>query len=294
MQYWLEVSFLAHSSKTANYEAQLFDLGAISVSYQPADEQPLYEPPPNDVVLWDKIILSALFSNQWAKSQLLKHCSHCLNIDHTELKLNVLNEQNWATSWQQYFKPLNISDHLWICPNWIKPPDPSAINVKISPGLAFGTGNHPTTHLCLQWLANYFKSDDSVIDYGCGSGILAIAAKLMGAEKVYGIDIDPQAVTATYNNALANDLKPETIPVYISNRQLPFFNCDVVMANLLSNILIDLADTLPHYVHQNGKLVLCGLLQDQVNVIKQHYQNHVEFTRCLKWNGWVLLEAMKK
>ena len=174
-------------------------------------------------------------------------------------------DQDWVRATQAQFAPLEITPALWIVPSWCDPVDPSAINLALDPGLAFGTGSHPTTRLCLRWLARELRGGETVLDYGCGSGILAIAASRLGAARVVGTDIDPQAIAASRANAKRNGVDAAFVPVdALASDETAF---DVVVANILANPLISLAPALARRLRCGGRIVLSGILDAQADAV---------------------------
>ena len=185
---------------------------------------------------------------------------------------SILEDQNWERVHLQYFKPIRFADNLWVVPSWLEPPDPSVINIQLDPGLAFGTGSHPTTALCLSWMADKNLFNQSVIDYGCGSGILSIAACMLGAKQVFGIDIDPQAVDASIENARRNEINPDIFRFSLPSN-LNVEKVDLLVANILSGPLVQLAPKFASLVKTGGKILLSGILKSQLNDIKCAYNS---------------------
>jgi ribosomal protein L11 methyltransferase len=198
-------------------------------------------------------------------------------------------DQDWVRITQQQFEPLAISPRLWIVPSWHAPPDPQAINIVLDPGLAFGTGSHPTTYLCLDWLEHNLEPGASLIDYGCGSGILAIAARRLGAAKVTGVDIDAQALQASRYNAKQNGVEAG----FVSTDEPGIEAADVVIANILSGPLKVLAPLLAGLTHTGGHLVLSGILEAQASELTSIYQQWFEMLPVASRDGWVRLEGVR-
>lgn len=201
-------------------------------------------------------------------------------------------DQDWVRATQAQFAPLKIDDRLWIVPSWCVAPDPSAINVALDPGLAFGTGSHPTTRLCLKWLARELRAGDSVLDYGCGSGILAIAAALLGAARVVGTDVDPQALSSSRASAQCNGV----VATFLAVDQLGAADestYDVVVANILANPLIALASDLAHRVRSGGRIVLSGILEAQAEAVMTAYQPWFTIGICASDDGWIALAGTR-
>ena len=237
---WQLVRITVEAARAEALSDALIEAGALSVSLEDAnadsvDETPIFgEPDMPDAGLWDQCVVVALLDEHAQATEILQSASgqaglHALP-EHT---IEAVAEQDWVRLTQSQFDPIAISRRLWIVPTWHETPDVSALNIRLDPGLAFGTGSHPTTKLCLQWLDGHIRGGESVLDYGCGSGILAIAAKKLGAAEVWGVDIDPQAVQTARDNAVMNGVD---IPFYTS-AQAPVKTAQVVVANILTNPL---------------------------------------------------------
>ncbi len=200
----------------------------------------------------------------------------------------------------QSFKPICFGEKLWICPSWAKPPQPDAVNIMLDPGLAFGTGTHPTTALCLSWLDQQNLNNKTLVDYGCGSGILGIAALLLGAQKVYGVDNDPQALKATGDNCSKNEIPTENFPVLLPKAFVEQINggligkADCVLANILAGPLITLSDYLSALVKPGGQILLSGILETQAEAVWQAYEKSFTFEPILAQDGWVRLCGHRK
>ena len=208
-----------------------------------------------------------------------------------EYKLEQLEDKDWEREWMDNFHPIKFGKRLWVCPSWRDIPDPTAVNVMLDPGLAFGTGTHPTTALCMQWLDQHIESEQTVVDFGCGSGILGIAALKLGAKRVVGIDIDPQAIEASTANAARNNVSGQ-IELYLPKDQ-PQLQADVVVANILAGPLADLSQIISGYVKPGGLLALSGILQSQAQSVIAAYQHEFSFDPIAKQDEWVRLSARK-
>jgi ribosomal protein L11 methyltransferase len=198
-------------------------------------------------------------------------------------------DQDWVRLTQSQFDPIRISERLWIVPSWHEPPDPNAVAIRLDPGLAFGTGSHPTTRLCLQWLDAHIKGGESVLDYGCGSGILAVAAAKFGASPVFATDIDPQALIASRDNAAANDC---TLDIRGTDA-LTGLTADVVVANILTNPLKVLAPALVGHLKPGGRLTLSGILDSQEDEVIAAYKPLISLTAFRREDGWTCLTGIK-
>lgn len=295
---WLQLFIQCEKPEAHNTENALLRAGALSVTLQEQipegeNEKPILEPGLNETPLWDQIKLTGLFD---------ANCDTQKTIDviSTHLKTTVthrweqLEDKDWEREWMSNYHPIAISDTLWICPSWCEPPAPEAINVMLDPGLAFGTGTHPTTFLCMQWLAKQSLSDQQVIDYGCGSGILGVTALLMGARYAQGIDIDPQALTATHDNVTRNGLDIAQFDVYLPQDFKPQAMADIVLANILAGPLVELKDAILAPLKKGGKLCLSGILVEQANAIMDAYSDMIRFDPISEKEGWMALSGQRK
>lgn len=287
---WLELKIIDAAPKdVAHLEQCLLDAGALSVTLEDGANQPILEPLPGEMPLWNQTRVIGLFDANTDTGTVQQ-------IINPEGKLtshwHILEDKQWEREWEKHFKPLQCGSNLWICPSWAPPPCPTAINLKLDPGLAFGTGTHPTTYLCLRWLSEQQLKGLSILDYGCGSGILAIAGLLIGAETVIAIDIDPQALCATRTNMLNNSVDLNRVQLALP-AQAPNKQVDVVLANILASPLIDLARTLTSSVAPLGKLCLSGLLTSQIESVLEAYDKHFIFEPAHVKDEWACLTATK-
>ncbi|GJM13783.1 MAG: ribosomal protein L11 methyltransferase [Pseudohongiella sp.] len=278
-------------------EQLLLDYGGLSVSYLDAEDQPVFQKEPGSTPLWDLVDLVCLFeedANLDVLLFLLKQ--HPAIEDQDTLSLESLEDQAWERSWMSDFKAMQFGERLWVCPSWQQPPEPDAINIMLDPGLAFGSGSHATTSLCLQWLETNIRSDSTVIDYGCGSGILAIAAALLGASRVIAVDNDPQAITATIDNAKRNNIRDGVIETYLpedlpSNEELL---ADILVANILAEPLTQLAEKFSQLVRADGQLLLSGILAEQTGALIEHYSRWFEMDEAVLSEEWARLSGSPK
>ncbi|MBQ1557209.1 MAG: 50S ribosomal protein L11 methyltransferase, partial [Pseudomonas sp.] len=259
---WLQVRLAITPEQAETYEDALLEVGAVSVTFMDAEDQPIFEPDLGTTPLWSNTHLLALFEADTDETALLAHlqllCGGALPEHHVER----IEDQDWERSWMDGFQPMRFGQRLWIVPSWHAAPQPDAVNLLLDPGLAFGTGTHPTTALCLEWLDGQNLDNCSVLDFGCGSGILAIAALLLGAPQAAGTDIDPQALEASRDNASRNSIDPARFPVYLP-ADLPQQPADVVVANILAGPLVSLAPQITALVKSGGRLALSGILAEQ-------------------------------
>lgn len=284
----------------------LMTQGALSVDIHDAaadtqDEQMLFgEPGEPSGEIWQNAEVSALFNQDADIDEILRNITHTVQLDsQPDHRLETVEEQDWVRLTQSQFDPIRISQRLWIVPTWHQSPDPAAINLILDPGLAFGTGSHPTTQLCLGWLDRNLQPGNKVIDYGCGSGILAIAALKLGADHVTGIDIDLQAIEASQENALRNQCDPSRFVFATTHHTVqqglqPDEQVDVVVANILANPLIMLAPILAQAVRQHGHVVLSGILKEQAEEVRDVYQQWFDMCIADEQEAWVLLTGIKR
>ena len=293
-----EAALLMREDLAESFSDLLMDEGVMSVSTEDADadspdEKPLYGEPGLEptVQAWTRSRLKLLYEEGFDVRGAVQRAAQALGIDTPALESDTaVPDADWVRVTQAQFGPVKVSDRLWIVPSWNEPPVADALNIRLDPGVAFGTGSHPTTHLCLQWLDENCPTGASVLDYGCGTGILAIAAAKVGAGLVRGTDIDPQAVEAANFNAKANGVAAE----FVLPKDLAENRFDIVVANILCNPLKVLAPALTDRVATGGTLVLSGLLSHQAEEIKACYAKlGVELTLWKEDNGWICLSGRK-
>lgn len=294
---WLSLIVNADAHDAEALSEALLELGALSVDVHDAladthDEQPIFgepgEPPPP---LWAHNRITALFESDAPVEALLQQAAQAAGLRQVPPHhIETLEDNDWVRITQAQFDPIRISQRLWIVPTWHTPSDPAAVNIVLDPGMAFGTGSHPTTQLCLRWLDANIKGGESVLDYGCGSGILAIAALKLGAARAIGVDVDPQAVQASRDNALANQVAAE----FHLPDSAPQLQTDVVVANILTNPLKMLAPLLAGSVRQGGQIVLSGILREQAEDVMKIYGQWFDLTPPMVEDGWVCLSGVKR
>lgn len=266
---WIQVKLQSTGSNSARIEDTLLTLGAVSVTLEDSADQPLFEPPPGATPLWNDVTYTGLFDADADMDLAATTLRNILGED-TPIRIEALEDKDWEREWMKDYKPIPFGQRLWVCPSWLTPPDPNAINMLLDPGLAFGTGTHPTTAMCLQWLDEHDVSGKTVMDFGCGSGILAIAAALLGASKVICIDNDPQALLATRENAARNQVEDKLI--VFTPEQLPAdTQVDIMLANILAGPLIQLSGKLAGHTHHGGDIVLSGILAEQAHSVRDAY-----------------------
>ena len=274
----------------------LLDAGALAVDVSdpaagtPA-EIPIYaEPGEAGPAAWKLARLTALCAEGADCAALVARGAATLATTVPVYETSAVAEQDWVRATQAQFGPLQIASKFWIVPSWCAPPDPDALNLALDPGIAFGTGSHPTTRLCLEWLAAHVVPGCTMLDYGCGSGILAIAAAKLGAAQVTGIDIDPQALRASADNAHANQVGA----LFVAPDAIGDSTFDVVVANILTNPLVVLAPALAMRVRAGGALVLAGLLDAQAALVEDAYRRWFNIAPWRSADGWTLLAGVRK
>lgn len=288
---WLRITLESSAHDPELLSELLSAAGAVSVTYEDAADQPILEPMPGETNLWPHTKVSGLYAAEVDAAQILGGIRRHLDDPGLQASVTTVEDQDWERSWMDRFQPMRFGKRLWVCPHWHSPPRPEDVNVMLDPGLAFGTGTHPTTALCLEWLDSQSLHDKTVIDYGCGSGILAIAAAKLGARHIWAVDYDPQALTATANNALANHVS-EKISLHTPDA-MPAVMADVLMANILSGPLLELAPRLARLVQPGGKLVLSGILNNQVSALMEKYRAWFTMEPATNREEWVRLSGLR-
>ncbi len=287
---WLQLVMNLPKNSADLFEDRLLALGACSVTYRDAADQPLFEPGPGEMALWEELQLVGLFTDDFTEASLRTALNELLAGEPLPaLQFEILEDQIWERSWIEHFQPMPFGERLWIYPSWAEAPTSGSI-LRLDPGLAFGTGSHPTTALCLEWLDGQTMTGKTVIDYGCGSGILAIAALILDAHSVLAVDNDPQALQATVSNAEQNAcsdrLRVHAVPT--SGSALGE-QADIVMANILAGPLCELAPVIAPLVKPDGLLVLSGILADQAEQVMAAYRPGILFEPPVLRDGWVRL-----
>ncbi len=289
---WLQLRIQTTRQQAEAIEDALLAEGAMSVTLEDNADQPILEPALNETPLWDETRLTGLFQADSNTLEITARINQQFG-DQTRLKWEQLEDRDWEREWMSRYQPIRCGERLWICPSWREPPDPDAVNLSLDPGLAFGTGTHPTTFLCLQWLDNCGLEGKQVIDYGCGSGILAIAALLLGANSAVCIDIDPQALLATADNGNRNRIANNRLSTYLPD-QAPAEPADVVIANILAGPLTELAPRLAALTKPGGQICLSGIVDSQAEAVMAAYNQWFAFQPVARSDDWVRLVATKR
>lgn len=290
---WLQLRINVTAEHAESIGTMLSANGAQAVTFVDAKDTPMYEPKPGETLLWPDTQVVGLFDASDDMQRVISRLgqSKLLGKDFVH-KLDPLEDKDWEREWMDNFHPMQFGERLWICPSWREVPDPAAVNVMLDPGLAFGTGTHPTTSLCLRWLDSLTLTGKQVVDFGCGSGILALAALKLGARHVTGIDIDPQALQASQENARRNDVA-DRLSVYLPEDQ-PRLQADLVMANILSGPLLELQETITAFCKPGGKLVLSGILAEQVDRIEVAYARDFDLEASAIDGDWARVAGVRK
>ena len=286
---WQSLSIRIQREHANRLSDALMDFGAISVSVDDAqegtiDEKPIFGEPGADTELWNECRLTALFATDVDVPRILNSAATTIDIAAPPFELATLADEDWVQRNREQFQPIRISDRVWIVPTWHRAPHTDAINISLDPGAAFGTGSHPTTRLCLKWLEENVRPGgrQSILDYGTGSGILAIAAMKLGAAEAYGVDIDPDAVEAARFNAKQNDVNVH----FADGESALGVVADVLVANILANPLHVLAPLLAAHTKPGGSLVLAGILDPQTNEIIGIYREWFDLVVWKSEEGW--------
>lgn len=295
---WIQIIIHTSVDLAENTSEILSNAGALAVTFEDAKDEPLFEPAPESTPLWQATKVIGLFDANVDIVSLKKYLTKYLDPEAIQtLKIEPLEDKDWIRAGMDHFQPMRFGKKLMICPSWCENPDPTAISLMLDPGLAFGTGTHPTTRLCLEWLDQHPPVDAVVIDYGCGSGILAIAALKLGARFVYAVDNDSQALTSTQYNAKNNDLSEKNLLTLLPNALDASLTenkkVDLLLANILANPLISLAPIFAALVRDNGTIVLSGFLENQVDAVFEPYKPWFKLLETTSIEGWVRMSASR-
>lgn len=291
---WQQIKIQVRSAEAEPLEQLLLDNGAVSITYLDAEDQPVFQEEPGSTPLWDNSVLLALFAADAEIEDLLSQLkSNPAIANRSTLSIEQLVDQAWERSWMESFRPMQFGNRLWICPSWDTPPEPEAINIMMDPGLAFGSGTHNTTAMCLRWLDANPPQNKTVIDYGSGSGILAIAAALLGADRVVAVDNDPQAILATIDNSQRNGVSLDLLQSYLPEA-MPDLQADVLLANILAAPLQSLAPRFAQLLKPGGQIVMSGLLLEQVEEVAACYTELFNLEDPVTDADWVCLSGSRK
>jgi len=290
---WLQLKLDTSPENAEHIEDTMLAVGALSITLTDNADQPLYEPALGETPLWRQTRITALFDADTDLNKLTDLISNKLCISpKPPIRSEILEDKDWEREWIKNYKPMKFGTRLWVIPSWIEPPEPECTNLLLDPGLAFGTGTHPTTALCLEWLSNQDLKDLFVIDYGCGSGILGIAALLLGAKNALGVDNDPQALIATRENCRRNGLEEDRFNVVYPGN-LSCSPADVTVANILAGPLIELAPKIAALTKLQGKLILSGILCSQSEDVMTAYKPWFTLNPVTVNGEWVRIDGVK-
>lgn len=291
---WIQLRLNATATNAEAIGDELIESGAVSVTFQDSHDTPIFEPLPGETRLWGDTDVIGLYDAETDMNIIVAMLENSPLLSKNFLhKVEQIEDKDWEREWMDNFHPMRFGERLWICPSWRDVPDPNAVNVMLDPGLAFGTGTHPTTSLCLQWLDGLDLAGKTVIDFGCGSGILAIAALKLGAAKAIGIDIDPQAIQASRDNAQRNGVS-DSLTLYLAKDQPENLTADVVVANILAGPLRELAPVISTLPQQGGHLGLSGVLATQAEGVATAYEELFNLDPVAEKEEWCRITGIKK
>ena len=290
---WLKISFAVKKDQLDIVSEQLEQAGAQAVTIEDAGDHPLFDLLDGEQPVWDSSLITGLFNAEQGLDAVLAELANSI-APHTlpDYQVETLADQDWERSWMDRFQPMQYGSDLWICPTWCEPPDPDATNIMLDPGLAFGSGSHETTRLCMQWLSGQELEGKSVIDYGCGSGILAITALKMGAAHALGVDIDPQALQASRQNAQLN-LVSDSLQLELPKNVPEQSEADIIFANILAGTLIELKSQLLGFRKPQGVLILSGVLQSQKALIIKEFEAG-NIVQVVSEGDWLMMSVIAK
>jgi len=291
---WLQLRISSTRAHSGAIEQALLEVGAMSITMEDNADQPILEPALGETPLWNETRITGLFNANIDTVATLAAAESLCGEPLAASRWEILEDKDWERAWMDNFKPMQFGRRLWICPSWMQPPDPTAANLMLDPGLAFGTGTHPTTALCLAWLDGCALHDKVVVDYGCGSGILGIAALLLGARRVIAVDNDPQALIATAENARRNAIASERISTYLPGDVPADIQAEVVVANILAGPLAELAPLLNTLCAEGGELALSGILSNQSDTLIARYNQWFSMAPATLQEDWVRLNGRKR
>lgn len=304
---WLQLTLCTNADHSALIEEVLTEAGALAITLTDpqhntknqqqtgVEERAVLEPAPGATVLWSSLKITGLFAQDTDITPLVSQLNALKLSPALQITIAHIAEQNWIKNWADDIKAMSFGTQLWIVPTFLEPPDPDAINIMLDPGLAFGSGSHATTRLCLEWLEKNAAlfSKQTVIDYGCGCGILAIAASKLGSAKIWAIDYDDQAITATHNNLVLNNIDPSSL-VVVTPDKMPSTTVTLIIANILANTLCELYPLFVEHQPTQGHIVLSGILSEQEEQVKRCYATHYQFKKTTYLDGWCCLHGVVK
>ncbi|MDH5544674.1 MAG: 50S ribosomal protein L11 methyltransferase [Gammaproteobacteria bacterium] len=290
---WIQLAIYTVAEEAEKLESILHGMGAVAVTLSDAADEEIFEPPPGEMPLWQSTKLTGLFEDAETADAILGRLRKVLQPRPLpQYEFSRLEDKDWERVWLDEFKPMQFGKRVWVVPTVYDPVDPVAVNIRLDPGLAFGTGTHPTTALCLAWLDGQNWQGQEVIDFGCGSGILGIAAAMLGAARVWAVDIDPQAVQATNSNAVLNNVVDFLTVGLPSAMVLP--QVEVLVANILANPLCFLAEQFAKLTVPGGRIALSGILSEQAAMVSEAYAPWFDLEPIRKQEDWVLISGIRR
>jgi len=294
---WIQIRVHTHSEQVEKVEDTLMECGALSVTLKDDADQPILEPELGTTPVWDDTCVIGLYEASRDPDELSAELNMVYQLkaktDLPRHRIEILEDKDWVREWMDNYHPMQFGERLWVCPSWRETPVKDAVNLMLDPGLAFGTGTHPTTSLCLKFLDRAVEGGELVVDFGCGSGILGIAALLLGARHMAGTDIDPQALLATEDNANRNGISRDRYEIYLPENT-PELQADIMVANILAGPLEQLAPTIAGLTRSGGKLALSGLLAEQAETISHCYGQWFDMNAPEQEGDWVVLTGIKR
>ena len=293
---WIQLRLDTNSEQVEQLEELMLASGSVAVTMEDNADQPVLEPAVGETPLWGQTRLTGLYPADSDMDTVLAHFPDDI-LAQCNRRIEILEDKDWEREWMQHYQPMQFGKRLWVCPSWLEPPEPEAVNLLLDPGLAFGTGTHPTTALCLTELDGMDMAGQTVVDYGCGSGILAVAALKLGADFALGVDNDPQALVASKDNAGRNGVDSDSFPVALPGQYDTDHwqqRADTVIANILAGPLMELSETLLHCLKPGGTLMLSGLLDTQAPGMIEHYAPRIALRVAGEHEGWVCLRGELK
>lgn len=291
---WIQLKLNTTGAQAEAIGDVLMESGSVSITFMDSHDTPVFEPLPGETRLWGDTDVMALYDAETDMAAVIAQLqqSPLLGNDFVH-KIEQLEDKDWEREWMDNFHPMRFGQRLWICPSWREVPEPEAVNVMLDPGLAFGTGTHPTTALCLEWLDGLDLVGKTVVDFGCGSGILAIAALKLGAARAVGIDIDPQAITASRDNAERNGVS-DRLELYLPKDQPQDLLGDVVVANILAGPLRELAPLISVLPKSGGHLGLSGILESQAESVADAYREKFVLDPIAEREEWCRITGITR
>lgn len=300
---WLQLKAHIAPEQAETLEELLLAEGATAITLQDAHDDPVFEPERGSTPLWHETVLTGLYDDLEGVDAMLERVHQAWAAEQPEepcpeIEVELLADRDWEREWMDDFTPLQMGERLWIVPSWHEPPEPGAVNLHLDPGLAFGTGTHPTTALCLAWLDGLAISEalngQAILDIGTGSGILAIAALKLGAASATGTDIDPQALTASRDNAERNEVAEDALRLCYPEQLDDGETFPIVVANILAGPLVEMAPMIAGHVAPGGRLALSGILAAQAEEVLQAYREHgLQMGEPVTREGWVRLTGRR-